>query len=737
MEICCLRHPWGWLQKSSNMFSEALRKAPLLRVVVPFAAGIVMGTLVPLPCRLNYIAIWVMAFALLTATSYWLSSSYRWRWLFGAVLTVCLFITGCWYYSLYKDQVFSRIPVEGKGAYMAEVLMHEKVTPSFNVYTVSIEEQAVDNEFRAVHAKVRLYLPLDDSFSGLLPGDRLIIRGALSRPKDPSNPGEFNYRRYLERKGIWGVGYVRDAQAVSKMPGTGGSRLKRVAALLQNKFTGLFRAHGIQGDDLALLSALTIGVRDEIDNDMNQAFSASGAMHVLSVSGLHVGIVYLVLARLLAFGAGNRFMRIPFLILQIGFLWFYAFLTGLSPAVNRAAAMFSFLAVGKSLKRQAGTTNVLSGSALILLLVNPFMIFDIGFQLSYLAVFFISVLQPLIYGLIEAKSYFADQVWKLIALSLAAQAGTFPLSVMYFNQFPNYFLVTNLVVVPLAAIILYLSIAMLLLSWIPLLGPLLAFLLRYSLKGMIGSVEAIENLPYSVLHNIHLSGLQAAWLYLIILLLVFFFSYRRREFLFAGMAGFIIFLLSATALKIHSFTRETFTVFNRQSSSIIMFSTHGAGYVFCTGNAMPKAATLSRPYAVELGLGKLTLIDLDTLRPGTPYSLPGFGFSAVSEGVVLFHDKHCTALYLHGGGKVTGSFRMGTPVDYVIIGKVYIRSNRGAQFAFPPGVIIIDSSVPPWEIESASGELPGWIKNPYRVAVKGAFSVVNRSFSVGRQADIE
>ena len=719
------------------MFSEALRKAPLLRVVVPFAAGIAMGNLALLPCQLKYVVIWMTAFAMLSAIAYRFSSSYRWRWWFGAVLFVCLFITGSWYYSVFKSQMFSRVPVNGGTTYVAKVLMHEKVTPSFEVYTVSIEEQAVDTQFRAVQAKVRLYLPLKDSFSGLLPGDLLMVRGALSRPKEPSNPGEFNYRRYLERKGIWGVAYVRDTLAVSIIPGAGGYRLQRAAAVLQNKFTGLFRAHGIQGDELALLSALTIGVRDDIDNEMNQAFSASGAMHILSVSGLHVGIVYLVIARLLTFGARNRFLKIPFLILQIGFLWFYAFLTGLSPAVNRAAAMFSFLAVGKSLKRQAGTTNVLSGSALILLLVNPFVIFDIGFQLSYLAVFFISVLQPLIYGLFEIKNYMADQVWKLIALSLAAQAGTFPLSVMYFNQFPNYFLVTNLVVVPLAAIILYLSIAMLVFSWIPLLGPLLAFFLRYSLKGMIWSVEAIENLPYSVMHNIHLSGLQVIWLYLLLLLFVLAFTYRRKWFLIAGLAGFSILLLSATVLKIHSYTRETFTVFNRQSSSTIMFTSHGAGYVFFTGNAMPEAARYSKPYAGELGLRKLSLINMDTLHAGSSYFLPGLSFSALSKGAVLFQDQSCTVVYLHGGGGAESNFRMDAPVDYVIIGKGFIRSKTRPLFASSPRAVIIDSSVPPWEAEPRSGELPGWIKNPYRVALKGAFSVENRSFSALRQADIE
>ena len=227
------------------------------------------------------------------------------------------------------------------------------------------------------------------------------------------------------------------------------------ALKLRKSFINIFENQGISGRNFAVVTALVLGMDDYLDNDTRKEFSSAGAIHILCVSGLHVGVIYMVLNALLFFLKRNKYARaLRSLILLIG-IWFYAMLTGLAPAVLRAATMFSFVIIGTGIKRKAGVFNSLTVSAFILLLFNPFLIYNVGFQLSYAAVIAIVAIQPTIYQIWQPKNKIADNIWGITTVSVAAQLGTAPLGLFYFHQFPNYFIITNLIAIPLATLILY------------------------------------------------------------------------------------------------------------------------------------------------------------------------------------------------------------------------------------------------------------------------------------------
>jgi competence protein ComEC len=710
------------------MIGENLRKAPLIRVVIPFGAGIFMGTMFQNSISLNMLILSLLISSFILLTSYKISQIPEFRWIFGLALLFCLILLGLIYEHMCRTRNFLNVPQSKGKYYQLKITEHVKVNEEWNVFYADCLAERDDTCWNRIAVRVQLYLVKKQHFPSFSPGDKLIIRANVVRTSQPVNPGEFNYQKFLDRKGIWGSVYLKDSASVIQIERAQWFSPERLAFVLQDKFLSVFRKVEIKGDELALLSALTIGVRDQIDNEINKAFAASGAMHILSVSGLHVGIVYLVFARLLSLIGRNRYSRVLSVILQIAFLWFYAFLTGLSPAVNRAAAMFSFLALGKLLNRSASSLNIVSGSGLVLLLFNPFLIFDMGFQLSYLAVISIFLFQSFIYNLIDFKNYLADQVWKLTALSLAAQIGTFPLSIIYFHQFPNYFILTNLLVVPLAAIILYLSIAMVILFWVPYLSSVLAWLLKYSLKGMILSVMQVEHLPFSVIHDISIAPFQLILLYIIILLFAFFIQLRIRSYFFACVSAFAIFIISLIATELISYRNQFFIVFQQRGSSLMMAGSRSSAFVLYSGKnpKLPlQAIKLSKGVCLDRKIKAIQLYCIDSLGEGSFYSINN-SLEMIRKGKRVYinnGNQHIIWLEVRKMDKIT--FYDSAKPDVLVIARLMKVNDREALKPSCAKRIVFDSSCKASLIKEKSALFAKEGPMMFDVNSSGAFSYGN------------
>ena len=314
------------------------------------------------------------------------------------------------------------------------------------------------------------------------------------------NPMDFDHRRYRFFQNIHHQAYLKEAQyqVLRKEPP------QRLEAW-RNKQIADWKAQLKDPAVYSVATAMVLGYKEELPEEVRTMYAQTGASHVLAVSGLHVGLIYLLLTGLLRKGNTRKVIRIINTLLCLAGIWGFALLTGATPSVVRASTMFSFILVGKQLGRGISIFNSIAASAFLLLLINPFWLFHIGFQLSYLAVLGIVVFQPRWYQLWIPPNRLVDKIWTLITVSLAAQLATVPLTLYYFHQFPVYFWLSGLIVVPAAPFIIGLGILLTLFhSFIPAWIEVPALLLESLIKGVNWLLLEIQHLPYSVISDIYL-----------------------------------------------------------------------------------------------------------------------------------------------------------------------------------------------------------------------------------------
>ncbi len=266
-------------------------------------------------------------------------------------------------------------------------------------------------------------------------------------------------------------------------------------------------------DELGIAEALLIGYTNDLDKDLVQAYSNTGVVHIIAISGMHLALIYVLLVWVFGKIPLINKSKLLQLVLILSCLWLFSILTGASPSVLRAAVMFSFIAVGKTYFKQASIYNSLAASAFVLLCYNPYYLWAVGFQLSYLAVLGIVIFQKPIYNCFYIKNKWVDKTWQLITVSTAAQLLTFPVCIYYFHQFPNLFLISNLIAVPLSAIILYTEIALITFSWIPFAGTWLGKLVTGLVWVMNKIICWINDLSFAVWDKIPATVLSTGLLY--------------------------------------------------------------------------------------------------------------------------------------------------------------------------------------------------------------------------------
>lgn len=440
---------------------------------------------------------------------------------------------------------------------------------------VFLEEQRDSARVYPVNRQAILYLEPDSVVAQWKGGEELLVSARISSPTNGGNFDEFDYARYLMYKGISGTGYVSAEKwtLLSSAPSPFSYHSCRLIALTyRGKVLSLYRKLGFDGDELAVLSALTIGDKAELSESVRESYSVSGASHVLALSGLHIGLLYalfLFLLRPIAkCGHGGRCLRSALLLL---FLWAFAFFTGLSSSIVRSACMFSMLALADLLGRKSLTMNILAATAFVMLLCDPVWLFDIGFQLSFLAVAAILLIQKPIYQLFPVKSRVGKYVWGLMSVSIAAQLGTAPLVLLYFSRFSTHFLLTNLVVIPLVTIILYAAVFMLCLTPLPWMQTVVAEGVRLLLKALNAFVQWVEQLPYASMDGGWLYRIEVAGIYVFILLAFKYWMTRRAKNLLICLSFLLLLGTYHTAMRWH----------DRPQRSLIFYNVRGCPAVHC------------------------------------------------------------------------------------------------------------------------------------------------------------
>ncbi len=509
---------------------------PLFRLLLPFMAGIICSTFMG----------WTVPFLLLISLFFLLlyfrfvrnfTFRYRYRWVFGVTSNFLLFLMGL--LLAYSFQYVHRIDYFEKALAQENILLVELLEePVEKANSWKAEVQILQIDGKPTNGKLLLYFQKDTTH--LFYGEQLLIATRVQAVQSPQNPNEFNYQRYLSFHRIRHQAYVRAGEW--KRVGMGGLFLKKQAINYRQQLLQTLENHQIKGAELSIASALLLGFKADLDQETIHAFASSGAMHVLAVSGLHVGIIYLIFHSMLLFLERYRWTKIVKAILLILLLWGYALLTGLSPSVMRAATMFSFVIVGKAIDRQTNIYNTLAASAFFLMLLNPFILFEVGFQLSYLAVVGIVFLQQQLYVLLTFKWWVLDKIWAISCVSFAAQLATFPLGLLYFHQFPNYFLLSNLAVIPLATLILQLGVGLFLFQSVPFVAEPLAVLLKGGLSALLQFVQWVQQLPHALSAGIDINILETWIIYLAIIALSMAFWKRTGKPVLLGLTLLFLFV---------------------------------------------------------------------------------------------------------------------------------------------------------------------------------------------------
>lgn len=364
-----------------------------------------------------------------------------------------------------------------------------------------------DNGWSSVSGNILLYFSKEGVSEPFLYGDQLLVKGSPVEVSAPGNPGEFDYKKYLAFRNIFHQHFIRANEVVflkETKPNLfvyHSMKLRAWAESVIDRYVPGMQEKGIA-------SALILGITDGLDHDLLNAYSSTGTMHVLAVSGLHVSILYLIVLALLKPLEKLKRGKLMIAAVSLAVLWIYAFVSGMSPSVMRAITMFSFVIVAKAWGRDTNIYNTLAASAFCLLLFDPFLIMSVGFQLSYLAVIGIVYIHPLLFELFETRTWLAHQLWTLTSVSIAAQLATFPLGLLYFHQFPNYFLLSNLLIIPISYGVLVIGLALLAVSFLDPVVSIVGIALSWLIKLMNMVVQLIEWLPFSLIDGIYISVAQ-------------------------------------------------------------------------------------------------------------------------------------------------------------------------------------------------------------------------------------
>ncbi|MEY4595071.1 MAG: hypothetical protein RIQ47_1481 [Bacteroidota bacterium] len=523
------------------------RSRPLVRGLPFFLLGIANGFGAVVPAKILY-SIFLVLFIIFIIYSFlvfhskgWLS--YEFRWFTGFVIFSLLFLCGQLLGEL-SDERQSIYHFTRQNKVILVVAINEPFVRKGKSLRARVDVIALKNQntWKPASGKFLMYLPASTAVAPNV-GDRLLLNEYPVALQPVINPGQFDFKSWLERKQIYASLFIKDGSWYP-LPEYKKWSFNQFVHRCRNRLMELFQAAGLQGNELGVVAALVLGSDDEVDAELMQAFSASGTLHVLSVSGMHVALVYSLIAAVLGYLFRKEKFRWIKLSLILSALWAYAILTGFSPAVQRAAAMLSLIIVGKTVARSTDTWNLLAGSLFILIALQPNLLFECGFQLSYAAVAGIVGFYPWLYQRLDPPGRVGDLIWKSVCVALSAQLFTFPFGLFYFHQFPNYFLPANLLIIPISTVVMFGGIALLLLSPFNLLFELVAAPVQWITVTLTRTVFLFDQLPNAQTTGIWISGFQCLLLMLCVVMATIFLTHRNSFYLMLTFFLLVAFLFS-------------------------------------------------------------------------------------------------------------------------------------------------------------------------------------------------
>jgi len=539
---------------------------PFARFLMALSAGIATSYALVPSAPIYKLALGLLIVSLLAFLCMVLCTRLRWQRYYGFMGFLVFVVLFSWgYISAWQtDPEIDRLHFSrGEHRALIGTVVDEPVVRNNSLRFPLEVTQAYGGEgLTNVRGKLMVTVALQDSFSSqsISYGDELLIPARYQEVPPPYNPGELNYRSYLANKNIWHQGYLSSIE-IRKVGREKGNSFVAQALKMRKHLVAKFKRYIPNQDAFSVASTLILGYRADLSDELLQAFSNTGTIHVLSVSGMHVVIVFWLFSKLMGWMDRRKKLRVAKFILLIIAVWSYAALTGFSPSVLRASVMISFVIAASAFNQENRIYNSISASAFFLLLYEPKFITDVGFQLSYLAVLGIIFLAPLGQLIFASNHRLVKPISSYVWMSISAQTGAGPLATYYFHQFPIYFLVANLFIALPASGIMYLGFALLIVpaggfaSWVGALLEKCILLVNTVLYG-------IEQLPLATLRGIWMDKWDSVLIYLLIFSVTLMVVNRSKPWFYSAVAAVAVLLCTSSIRGFQKRHHREIIIFN-------------------------------------------------------------------------------------------------------------------------------------------------------------------------------
>jgi len=616
------------------MIANHKGEIPFVILIIPFMLGIAPALSYARFADTGLFIIAAIALSLIFITlniAYKKFHIYKARWIGGVLINLILFLLG-WisvagYSELNNVDHFSKT----KSQYLVVNINSEPVLKNGYLRFTAAVKEAISDKTKTPTSGT-LLISLKDSTAGALAyGDELFIPAKYTAIEPPYNPAEFNYKQYLANKNIYYQQFLFRGQ-YKVLAHNAGNRVLAYSLRLRQKLVQKLKANMHDQAAIGVASTIILGYRTELSSDVLQAYQNTGTVYVLTVSGAQVAVIYFILNFSLAFLNRHKYGKILRAVIIIGAIWYYALLTGLSPAVCRAVVVVGMVIIGRTFNRYINNLNILAISAFALLLYDPCYITEVGFQLAYLAVAGLIIFRPVVYKWLKFKNRWADRIWSLCSVSIAAQVITFPLSAYYFHQFPVYFLISNLLAVVPVSIIMYSGIILLLLPQMPVVSPCLGYILEHTILLMNKMLGFMERLPGVSINKIWVTGIECLLLYAIIVIMFYFLYDRKAWLLKAGLICALLLSISISLKKINAQQTNSLAFLSlRKHTGIVMKNGENAVVISDLPDTDKNYKYSVQPYLDSSGVNNIQLYNLKQDMRSS--------FAAKKYKLIQFRDK--------------------------------------------------------------------------------------------------
>ncbi len=671
---------------------------PFVRLLPALVTGIILHYHLQFQFH-HLLLVFISAFAALTGYSILpLTIKFRFSY-FTGLLTAILFISGGGLLA-YKNDVRNHsgwIGHQFPDTVLSMITLSEPLVIKPNSFKTEAQLETLPVTNRpGRRGKIIIYFKKDSAFSHLTYGSRMLIRKNLQPIQNSGNPGGFDYSRYCLFQGITHQVYLTPSD-IYELPGKSTQFFRSFIFDCRSWVVKTLQRYIPGKKEQGLAEALLIGYKDDLDKNLVQSYSNTGVVHVIAISGLHLGLIYGILLLLTKPLKKTKRLGWLRLLLVIAALWIFSILAGAQPSVLRSAVMFTFLAYGEVINRKASVYNTLALSAFLLLCYQPYWLWDAGFQLSYAAVLSIIIFFKPVYNWFYIKNKPVDAVWKLNAVTISAQLLTMPVSIYHFNQLPTLFLFTNLVAVPLSSLVLVGEILLCVFSFFSALAHWLGLLLHWSIFFMNSYIEQFDRLSFSAWSGLSINFVQALALMAFIIFFCCWLMYKLRRLLWFSGLAFLIFISLRSLSFIKTSNQHKLIVYNIPKHTAVELLSGRRFHFYGTATDPQSVNFHLRPSRI---LHRATAVQTELSRS------------------FKIHGKQVLILDTAYNWKI---LREKTRIDLLVLTgnpKIYIKD---LAKAFEISQVIIDGSVPSWKANFWKKDCGSAGISCYDISEKGAF----------------